>query len=342
MPKKKTMIEGFWDRFEECLIETGENRVAIAEKIGCNRKVLYNDYENRSVSISYIINFCMTYGYSSDYLFGISKQKENAIDEAARKNLFWDRFYECAEETGDAKTVIAKRIGCERKTLYKSSEEKLPSPLYIARFCTTYGFTSDYLLGISKEKYNKPKKAEQTNEPKIVLSEWQPIPGYEGTYEASLKGQVRRICKDKQPRLMSSYEKKPKNGSRYLVVKLTQNGKSKEIKTSKLVYEAYNGTVPEGYSVVHKDGDFNNNELDNLIILTKEELGKQTGHKSKSRSVIKYSDKLVPIERYRSAREAAASNYMSYQTVMDRCNGKVKSFLAPDGCVYRWDETIAI
>ena len=30
---------------------------------------------------------------------------------------------------------------------------------------------------------------------------------------------------------------------------------------------------------------------------------------------------------------------MSYQTVMDRCNGKVKGAFAPDGYAYAWDDS---
>lgn len=36
--------------------------------------------------------------------------------------------------------------------------------------------------------------------------------------------------------------------------------------------------------------------------------------------------------------EAAKENYMSYQTVTERCNGRVESRIAPDGYVYCWDE----
>lgn len=37
---------------------------------------------------------------------------------------------------------------------------------------------------------------------------------------------------------------------------------------------------------------------------------------------------------YKSAREAARQNYMSYQTILDRINGKVKGIYAPDGYAY--------
>ena len=103
------------------------------------------------------------------------------------------------------------------------------------------------------------------------------------------------------------------------------------------MYEAFGGIIPKGYSITHKDGCFSNNEFSNLAILTKEELGERTGHQSRRKAVVKCTADLIPIDVYRSAREAAKNNYMSYQTVIDRCNGKIKSLVAPDGYVYMWD-----
>ena len=168
-------------------------------------------------------------------------------------------------------------------------------------------------------------------------AEWKPIPGFDGKYEASFFGKIRRIYQKSEPKIMSAYEKKNRKGSRYLVVKLTKDGKSKEVKLSKVIYETFKGPVPEGYSIIHKDDSYTNNEANNLIVLTKEELGKRTGYRSKHKPVLKCTADLIPVESYRSAREAARENYMSYQTIIDRCNGKVKSLLAPDGYAYIWD-----
>ncbi len=170
-----------------------------------------------------------------------------------------------------------------------------------------------------------------------MIDEWRPVRGYNGRYEVSFYGQVRRLNK-KGVRMLTSYEKKHRRGSRYLVVKLSGETDSKEVKLSRVVYEAFGGPVPNGCSIVHKDGSFQNNEFGNLTLLTKEELGLKTGHTARQKAVLKGTAALVPIEAYRSAREAAKNNYMSYQTVIDRCNGKVKSLTAPDGCVYMWDE----
>ena len=39
-----------------------------------------------------------------------------------------------------------------------------------------------------------------------------------------------------------------------------------------------------------------------------------------------------------SARAAAKANHMSYQTVLDRCHGKVKKPFALDGYTYQFDK----
>lgn len=67
-------------------------------------------------------------------------------------------------------------------------------------------------------------------------------------------------------------------------------------------------------------------------------LGALTGHKSRRKAVVKFDWRTQEaVDVYRSARQAAKENYMSYQTIIDRCNGKIKSPIAPDGFIYQWD-----
>ena len=99
------------------------------------------------------MQFCAEYGFSLGYLCGISREKDG---NATSKNVvdgFWDRFDECMTEA-DSKQAIAKKIGCDRKTVYnpKTEDGRIPSLLYIARFCTTYHYSPEYLVGTSKNK----------------------------------------------------------------------------------------------------------------------------------------------------------------------------------------------
>lgn len=178
-----------------------------------------------------------------------------------------------------------------------------------------------------------------------MLNEWKPIPGYDGRYEASFLGQIRRIYKIKPPRILSQYEKSgERHGSRRLFVKLTRKGETgKEMNVAQMVYLTHVGKIPNGFVVVHKNGSFADNCVNNLILMSKSELGQKYGIRSKKKSVIKMSGGGEVVEIYYSAREAARRNYMSYQTVIDRCNGVVKKSIAPDGFDYAWeDSTISI
>lgn len=175
-----------------------------------------------------------------------------------------------------------------------------------------------------------------------MLNEWKPIPGYSGKYEASFLGQIRRTYKTKPPRILSQYEKGgERQGSRKLFVKLTKSGETgKEMNVAQMVYMTHIGAIPNGFVVVHKNGSFADNCANNLILMSQIELGRKYGIRSKKKSVIKMSEDGEVVEIYYSAREAARKNYMSYQTVIDRCNGVVKKSVAPDGFDYAWEDSM--
>lgn len=178
-----------------------------------------------------------------------------------------------------------------------------------------------------------------------MLNEWKPIPGYGGKYEASFFGHIRRMYKTRPPKILSQYEKKAdRPGSRRLFIKLTKDGETgKDVNVAQIIYITHVGAIPDGFSVIHKNGSFMDNNVNNLKLLSKKELGSRYGVMSKKKSVVKISSDGEEVEIYYSAREAARKNFMSYQTIIDRCNGKVKKRAAPDGFDYAWeDSTISI
>lgn len=174
-----------------------------------------------------------------------------------------------------------------------------------------------------------------------MFSEWKPIPGYAGKYEASFFGQIRRVYKKRTPKILSQYEKKgDRQGSRKLFVKLTKDGETgKDVNVAQIIYITHVGTIPDGFSVVHKNGSFMDNNVNNLKLLSKKELGSRYGVMAKKKSVVKISPDCEEVEIYHSAREAARKNFMSYQTIIDRCNGVVKKSVAPDGFDYAWEDS---
>lgn len=171
--------------------------------------------------------------------------------------------------------------------------------------------------------------------------EWRDVPGYDGAYQISWNGQVRsyrykgRLLE--KPRLLTPY-KHLKHG-KGLFVKLTgADEKGKDVKLIRLMAEVWKGGVPDGMVPYHKNGELDDNSAGNIGFTTRQRLGKLTGTKCGRRiPVAKVDPDGEIVEFHKSARAAAKANHMSYQAVMDRCNGKIKNEFALDGHTYRWD-----
>lgn len=71
-------------------------------------------------------------------------------------------------------------------------------------------------------------------------------------------------------------------------------------------------------NVINIDGNPFNCSVDNLKVISKRDLGFQTGYMSRSREVIANGIK------YRSVRECAKALFVSYQTLFDYLSGKVR------------------
>lgn len=164
---------------------------------------------------------------------------------------------------------------------------------------------------------------------------WKDIPGYDGKYQADTEGNIRRVYSSGKTRLLRPYHKHM-SGSQRMIVKLTRDGKSREEIVMQLIAKTFLGVPPPGHVAYHKNGCQYENHIQNISYISKRELGKRTGAKSRRQPVAKIDCNGEVVEVYSSAREAARKNYMSYQTIIDRCNRKCKSTFAPDGYAYAW------
>lgn len=172
-----------------------------------------------------------------------------------------------------------------------------------------------------------------------MKDEWKAIPGYNGKYEASFFGQIRRIYQKAPPKILSQYERRTQKGSPRLYVKLTKDGEEgKDVNVAQIIYTTFRGSIPQGTVIVHKNGLTKDNILTNLVPATKKEIGLKHGARSKRKPVVQIDAAGEVTNFYYSAREAARENFMSYQTIIDRCNGKVKKGPAPDGFEYAWED----
>lgn len=167
---------------------------------------------------------------------------------------------------------------------------------------------------------------------------WKDIPGYSGKYQVNIMGDVQRTYLSGKTKLLTPYHKKM-SGSQRLIVKLTKDEKSREVILMQIVANTFLGPCPDGFVAYHKNGDQLDNCVNNIGYISRAELGRLTGAKSNRQPVAKIDCTGTVVAFYSSARAAAKENYLSYQTVNDRCNGKCKSAFASDGFAYAWEDS---
>lgn len=175
--------------------------------------------------------------------------------------------------------------------------------------------------------------------PDLGSNWWRDIPGCGGKYRASKAGEVQRVFAGGLVRDMTPYRKQSKASRNRMFVKLTINGKPKEVAMLKIMAETWHCNKDKNLVAYHKNGIVTDNRADNIGFTSRSKLGKMTGHMAgKRKCVFKVDGSGNEVEVYRSAREAAKQNNMSYQTVLDRCHNRVKNPFALDGYTYQFEK----
>lgn len=103
-----------------------------------------------------------------------------------------------------------------------------------------------------------------------VAEEWRPVPGYEGVYDVSSLGRVRRLQQYRQ-RTPDGVLKRYVAPSGYVRVTLSRNDRTCQFGVHQLVAAAFLGPRPDGLMVNHIDGVKTNNEPSNLEYVTSAE-----------------------------------------------------------------------
>lgn len=96
--------------------------------------------------------------------------------------------------------------------------------------------------------------------------EWRDVVGYEGVYQVSSQGRVKRIAGGVGAR--SGHIIKDSKSERYSRVELSRYGCVRSYSVHRLVLEAFVGPCPNGHEANHKDGNRKNNRLENLEWVT--------------------------------------------------------------------------
>lgn len=145
-----------------------------------------------------------------------------------------------------------------------------------------------------------------------LIKEWRPVVGFEGLYEVSSFGTVRRVADSGSNWAKHEHWiKKPEVSKGYLRITLCKdNGNGKHKHVHNIVAEAFIGPCPPGWQVNHQDGKKFNNRADNLEYVTRSEnrlhafrIGLQHGMKGSASPVSKLTDDQVRTIRARYASE---------------------------------------
>lgn len=107
---------------------------------------------------------------------------------------------------------------------------------------------------------------------KYADEEWRWIDGFEGMYQVSNKGRLKSFKKVSTGRILSNTNSK----GDYLSVILDSRGANYSTRIHRLVAETFIGNIPTGYHVHHKDGNKQNNDVDNLEILSIKDHARET------------------------------------------------------------------
>jgi len=103
--------------------------------------------------------------------------------------------------------------------------------------------------------------------PAFDMEEWRPVVGYEGWYEVSNLGRVRRAKTSKGTRAGRILKAECAPGT-YPHVGLYRNGVGEIVNVHRLVAEAFIGPCPLGYQSNHKNGIKSDNRSVNLEWVT--------------------------------------------------------------------------
>lgn len=157
------------------------------------------------------------------------------------------------------------------------------------------------------------------------MEQWRDIQDYEGIYQVSNKGRVRSLKFGKTKILSLG-----RTTSGHMQVKFLKNGTAKNISVHQLVAQTFIPNPNNCDVIHHKDHNQENNMVENLEWMTKQE------HDS-----IHSDDRKIKVYQYRldnelvaiwsSASEASKQLNFNVSHIVDCCNGKRKTHKG-----YKW------
>lgn len=167
---------------------------------------------------------------------------------------------------------------------------------------------------------------------------WKDIPNYEG-YQVSNLGRVKSL---KRPRGLKEKILKPLIDKGYYQVALWKNSIAKFYKVHRLVWEVFNGQIPENMQVNHINEIKIDNRLENLNLMTPKENSNWgtrnercaealKNRKDQSKSVLQYDLQENLVKEYPSIKQVEREKGFDHSYIVKCCKGKM-----PTAYGYKW------
>lgn len=165
---------------------------------------------------------------------------------------------------------------------------------------------------------------------------WKDIPNYEGIYQASNLGRIKSLERIDAlgHRLKEKILKPLIRSIGYYQVALWKNSKVRFYLVHRLVWEAFNGQIPENMQVNHINEIKTDNRLSNLNLMTAKEntnwgsrnerSAKKQINGKKSKPVLQFDLNDNFIKEYPSIRQVERETGFANQYISACCNGKYK------------------
>lgn len=170
---------------------------------------------------------------------------------------------------------------------------------------------------------------------------WKDILGFEGLYQASNLGRIKSLERFRKGKNGSSVPVKERifkpsiNRNGYYQVCLHKQSIQKTYRVNRLIYEAFNGLIPENMQVNHINEIKTDNRLSNLNLMTcKENCNWGTGiercakkliNGKCSKTVLQFDLQDNFIKEYHSAKQVERETGFAHSNICACCNGKYKT-----------------
>lgn len=104
----------------------------------------------------------------------------------------------------------------------------------------------------------------------LAMEQWKPVLGFEDHYEVSSKGRARRFGADRLGRVRNTVLR-PSDRNGYCGITFSVENKTTTCSVHRVMWEAFNGPIPPGMQINHKNGVKTDNRLENLELCTPRE-----------------------------------------------------------------------